>query len=249
MNLSENDARSIIRLLGETAMINGSFSDRKFFLMKGLCSLIDADYWAWALGCQMEPMKPQVFVSFIHGGFSDSNFANFIAAVEHPGLIPVVTLFTETMKKNNTHTTMRRDEMDHLGLSYQGSVGESWEKANIGSSMMSAHPLEDGSASTIGLYRRIGAPKFSDRDKHIAHLILSEVPWLHLAGWPDDKGSSVPKLYPRQRVVMNLLLDVMSRKAIADHMNIKENTVAGYTKDIYRHFKVHSQVELLRKFL
>ena len=81
------------------------------------------------------------------------------------------------------------------------------------------------------------------------HIVLSEVTWLHLSGWPEDYGADVPKLYPRQRVVLNLLLDGMGRKQIASQMGITENTVSGYAKDVYRHFGVNSHVDLMRKFL
>ena len=50
-------------------------------------------------------------------------------------------------------------------------------------------------------------------------------------------------------MVLNLLLDGLGRKKIAQHLEITENTVAGYVKDIYNHFGVRSQPELMQKFL
>jgi DNA-binding CsgD family transcriptional regulator len=93
-----------------------------------------------------------------------------------------------------------------------------------------------------------GATVHSEQGKQIAHIILSEVPWLHLADWPEDRGAKVPTLFPKQRIVFNLLLDGRDRKTIAAHMAISENTVAGYARDIYRHFGVNSQPRLIRRF-
>lgn len=83
----------------------------------------------------------------------------------------------------------------------------------------------------------------------MVHIILSEVPWLHMNGWPEDMGVSIPNLSPRQRTVLNLLLDGLDRKQIASELGISENTVSGYTKDVYRHFSVNSHVGLMKKLI
>ncbi len=61
-------------------------------------------------------------------------------------------------------------------------------------------------------------------------------------------GSSQPRhlpLVPRHRTVLNLLGDGWNRKKIVGHLGISLNTVHGYVKDIFKHFGVHSQPELL----
>ncbi len=75
------------------------------------------------------------------------------------------------------------------------------------------------------------------------------MPWLHEQGWPDDRGTTVPQLSPRQRITLNLLLEGQSRKEIADQLGISINTVAGYVKDVYKHFHVQSHAELMGRFL
>lgn len=73
----------------------------------------------------------------------------------------------------------------------------------------------------------------------MAHIVLSEVPWLHEHGWPEGRGATVPNLsLARRQLVLNLLLEVRSRKPIASALSISENTVATYQKDIYGHFGV-----------
>lgn len=249
MNLSENDARSLIRLLGECAALRDGFNRQKNYLMQGLCNLVNADSWVWALGCQVEPAKPQIFVNFIHDGFTAQGFADYLEAVEHPKMVPIASRFAEIMKIQNSHTTLRREDIDEAGLSYVGEVGALWEKADIGPLMLSASPIDGSSVSMIGLYRRLGKPNFTERERLITDVVLSEVDWLHLSDWPEDKGASVPNLFPRQRVVLNLLLEGLARKEIADQLNISLNTVSGYIKDIYRYFGVNSHVELMKKFL
>ena len=65
---------------------------------------------------------------------------------------------------------------------------------------------------------------------------------------PEDRGSTVPKLYARQRIILNLLLEGLDRKSIALHLGISVNTVSGYCKEIYRHFRVNSQAALMARF-
>lgn len=80
-------------------------------------------------------------------------------------------------------------------------------------------------------------------------MVLGEVRWLHMSGWGDAPASVMLNLSPRQKTVLNLLLNGLGRKQIAQHLKIKDNTVAGYTKEIYRVYEVRSQPELMRKFM
>lgn len=247
--ISEDDVKSIVRLLGETAAVEGDHTEKKRFLIDGLCTLIEVDAWVWALGCQIKPGGVQTYVGFMHGGLDPDRFSKLLLALEHPGSGEFAEKFYEKVNSSKQHVTMLRDEIDVLNKAEQIEAGQYWRDADIGSLILSSKPLDQDSMSSIGLYRRVNDTPFSNRDKKIAHIILSEVAWLHMLGWPENRGVKVPKLYPRQRIVLNLLLDGMVRKQIADQMSITENTVSGYTKDIYRHFEVNSHVELMSKFL
>lgn len=247
--LDEDDVKNIVRLLGNTAALDGGHADKKRHLMDGLCQLVDVDAWVWTLGCQVRPDELQTYVGFIHGGFSEERFSHFLEAVEHKDMAHVASGFAKALESSTYQTTMSRNEIDPTGLALTSEAGALWNKANIGSLMLSGYPIGEDSISCIGLYRKLGDVDFSDREKQIVHLILSEVKWLHLSGWPDDKGAQVPNLSPRQRIVLNLLLDGLGRKEISSHLTITENTVAGYIKDLYRIFDVNSQALLMSKFL
>lgn len=239
----------MVRLLGNTAAVDGGHAAKKQFLMDGLCELIGVNAWAWVLGCQIAPGKQQVYAGWLHGGFDDDRYAKLLSAVEHPSMGKVVEPYFTELKKTGRHLTRSRDELDPEDLAMQDGTRELWQAADVGSLILSYFPLDENSMSCVALYRRLKDPAFTEREKNIAHIILDEVPWLHMSGWPDDRGAEVPKLYPRQRMVMNLLLDGKDRKQIASLMEITENTVSGYIKDVYRHFGVNSHVELMHKFL
>ncbi len=170
--------------------------------------------------------------------------------LENPQIGEAGGPFFAAVQKSDRLTTMRREEIDPDNrIRLLPDALRVLREADVGPLIMNAMPLDSDSVSAIVVYRRNQAAPFTPRESRIAHIILSEVPWLHMAGWPEDRGAGVPKLFPQQRVVMNLLLDGMDRKSIAASMDISENTVAGYVKDIYRHFDVHSQAQLMRKFL
>lgn len=245
--ISETDSRAMVRLLGETAALNGSHADMKRFLVGGLCELIGADAWVWTLSVTIVPGAPQTYAGFIHGGFDESRFTRFLTAVEHPAMAEATSAFFRALGKGRP-VTMIRDEIDPKGLAFADGVRQCWEAADIGSLIMSGHPLDEKSLSGLGMYRKLSDPPFSEREKQIAHVVLSEVPWLHATGWPEDRGVKAPELSPKQRIVLNLLLDGLDRKSIAAHLGISANTVAAYARDVYRHFGVNSQPRLMRKF-
>lgn len=247
--IPETDSRAMVRLLGETIALDGDHAEKKRYLMDGLCELINAEAWGWTLSCALTPGDPQTYVGILHGGFSPERLAKFLLAVEHPKMGPPVARFNERLLQTDGMVTMQRTEIDPENLARSPEIDTLWKEANIGPLIMAGKQIDNLSASCLGIYRPLDAPNFTAREMKIAHIILSEVPWLHLSGWPDDRGVTVPKLAPRQRTVLNLLLDGRSRKEIAAQIGISENTVSGYAKEVYRHFSVNSQTELMRKYI
>jgi DNA-binding CsgD family transcriptional regulator len=247
--IDEQDARAMVRILGETATCPGGHQEKKRLLMDLLADLIDADAWVWAFTRKLEQGEGQMHVSYMRNGFEDSEFASYLKAIEHPAIVEGSRKFFDTVVADLKHTTMTRDETDPEGSVYETEAQVYWEEAALGDVIMSSFPLDQRSLSSLGLYRRLGKKPFSEREKQIAHIVLSEVPWLHMSGWPEDRGVTIPQLYPRQRLALNLLLEGFGRKQISHHMEISEHTVSGYIKDLYKHFKVSSQPELMKKFL
>ena len=238
----------MMRLLGQAATLEGSYQEIKRFLMSGLCELIEAQCWMWSLACQMTPGEAQNYVSLTHGGFTDDRFAGYLTAIEHPDMAGAVEGIYERLTEGQCHTTMTSEEIDPEGKFQQSEGRLLWQEIDIGPVLLSGYPLDKKSSSMIGIYRGFGDPVFGPREKQIVHTFLSAVPWLHAMGWPEDRGATVPRLQPRQRIVLNLLMEGHSRKEIAAQLKISDNTVAGYARDVFAHFGVHSQVELIKYF-
>lgn len=246
--LAEADIRAMVRLIGEVAALPGDHAAKKRYLMDGLCHLINADAWIWTLACQYEADKPPVYVGFMYGGFSNERFPLYLKAVEHPASAAMTIPLINEMRERRVHITRTIEQIDRAGQFPLFEAAHLWQEADVGTLLISMRPLDERSASGIGVYRNLPARPFTARESRMAHIVLTEVPWLHQQGWPEDRGVTVPRLYPRQRLILNFLLQGRSRKDIAAHLELSENTVSGYTKQIYRHFGVNSHAALMRRF-
>lgn len=239
----------MVRLIGEVAALKGGHADKKRMLMDGLCKLIDADSWVWGMCVQMIEGEQPVYVNFTYGGMTEEQFARLVKAAEHPDEGTFLAPFIRDLKRRRQHLTRLRQQTDPEDHFSRSKSRELWIKAGVYPGIYSARPLDDRCLSVIGVYRKPGRPDLTSRESKLAHILLSEVAWLHEQGWPEDRGVTVPHLAPRQRVTLNFLLLGHGRKDIAEMMGISVNTVSGYVKEIYRHFGVQSQAELMRHFL
>lgn len=246
--LDEADVRAIVRLLGDVATSREDIAVRKRLLMDGLCLLTGADSWGWSLGCGLEAGRQPTYLAMAHGGLDEERFAKLICAAGHPDMARQSAFLIGEMQDRKSHVTRRHQQfLDEKEYRASGIYPLMCE-ADLGPFLVSFRPIDSDSVSTIVLYRRLGQPDFSERETRIAHIVLTEVPGLHEHGWPEDRGATVPRLTPRARTVLNLLLEGCGRKEIARYLGLRESTVAGYQKAIYRHFQVKSHATLVRRF-
>lgn len=250
--VSEEDARAMVRLVGEAAGLEQGVAERKRLLMKGLCELIDADVWMWSCARASEDGAPMT-MGFIHEGFTQEQLSAFIAANTHEDTKQIMAKFSEIALNQQSMTANIKDAFNYE-VYEKSPCSDLLRKAGCGSGLISQFAVPDlgeGYASGIGIYRRLGRPAFNPREIRIAHIVLSEVRWLHKAGFTKDEEAAAitPDLTNRQRQVMAHLLDGWGRKQIAHQIGISPNTVAGYIRDIYRHYNVGSHAELMRRFM
>jgi len=246
--LSSLDARSIVRLLGEVCALPDDHSVKKNHLMEGLCDLVDADYWLWALAAELEPGKFPVYVGFLSGRFSERELAEFLQIQTHPEMIHwTIPLATAMRDSARLVTRNVQDQFDYQAFITSES-GQLWTAAGIEPRCIAFRPSQEGSATGIGLYRKTGRPLFTERESRIMHILLAEVPWLHEMGWPADRCAKIPTLSRRCWLVHEMLFQGYRRRQIAGHLGLSVHTVNGYVKEIYNHLSVRSQAELIARF-
>lgn len=244
------DAVTIARLLGEIAGLESDLSTRRRQLMRELRSLVKADGWLWSVSyCDHEKGQP-MSVGVIHEGLTEEQFAGWVEASQvatppPPEDAPLAKLLAE-----GYHYTRTRDQVVPDDEWYNHPTVKQYRlERGIDDFLYSIYPLNGGQmCSAIGLYRHVGREKFSPRSRRIAHLVLSNVPWLHMAGLVDNECRAVPGLTPTQRIVLVYLLEGKRRSQIADLMQIAETTVKDHTRAVLMHYGARDQLDLVCKF-
>lgn len=248
LTVNETDVRDIVRLLGDVAVLEGTLNEKRFALMTGLCSLIGADAWAWSIAAETRPGAHPAFSICLMDGIPENKFGSLLKAVEHPEMADLqIPFMSEFAKSGPQFTRIRHQFVDEARFRDCGAL-ELWHQAGIDSLILSARHTRCGSVTAIGIYREVGRPAFSERESRIAHIVLSEVDWLHEDVMPNHPDEGVASLSPRLRQVLNFLLTGKTRKEIATELDLSIHTLGDYIKEIYQRFGVRSHPELLRRF-
>ncbi len=244
----EEDARAMVRLLAEVAATHGDHEEKKRTLMNGLCRLVGAEFWIWGLAADYDPDKQVNYTAMTTGGFSEEQVPKLLIALDNKALEEVMRPLGQEIHSTQTQVTRLQEEYDPDNIFLNPDVSRRWKDADIGAPLVCYRPVSHNCLSGIGLYRRFDAAPFSQREAKIAHIILTEVAWLHEQGWPWESALQVPQLPKRCRMALNLLLEGLSRKQIADRMEISIHTANEYVKHVYDFYDVHSHAELLNRF-
>ncbi|WP_417748626.1 helix-turn-helix transcriptional regulator [Rosistilla oblonga] len=248
--LSETDVRAIVRLLADVAAFQGDHATRKRMLMGGLSRLVRADGWLWTMTRVDFPTNTPISIGLLHGGLTDEQVAGWIEAGQassppSPDSVPL----TEILRDGRHFTRTRQQVVPDDDWYSSPNVKRNRLRLGIDHFLYSIYPLDEpGVISAIGLFREVGRDPFDERESRIAHILLSEIDWLHRAEMPTHKGEGVPQLTRRQRTVMIMMLEGRTTKQISKLLHISEYTVKDHAKAIYKHFRVSSQVELIGRF-
>jgi DNA-binding CsgD family transcriptional regulator len=246
--LSNEDTSALLKVMSHVAMIDGSIRKKKIHILEELAKIIRSDCWMWTIIPPIQPGDKTAALDFLHGGFEQDRLAAYLEASEHRQMEKVHAPFIRKVIDKQEQVTQLREEFDPRGQFPEMSVFKLWQKADISPMLLSARVLEDGAISMAGFYRSRKSKPFKRREARVVQSLLKEVDWFHLGNPEAIRKKKNLHLTPRERTVLNLLIDGATRKMIAFHLNLTENTVAGYIKDVYRIYGVHSQAELLKYF-
>lgn len=254
--VTEADTRAIVRILADIAILSGGPVLKKRLLLERLGEYIEADYWMSALRIQKSIDDAPNFVGLLHSGFTPEQLAKLAESAAHPSVKAIDAPHAKALSKSDVQQlTLRLEDFDLQGLWPHSPAGALAKKADVGTFMASTRKLYDNidgelKSSTLVFYRSPGNPCFSERERRIAHIVLTEVNWLHTDVWPPEflfeKASDLPS---RHLVLLSLLVHGNSRQKIAEIMSLSINTVNTYVKTIFNHFTVNSQTELMQHFI
>lgn len=247
--LSETDVREMMAVLGHIAGLDEDLATKRRILLEKLAELIDADCWHWCLLGRKTAGELPTFSVFLKGGFTEEQFAKYLTAQEHPEMAMFNAPILAELEKHEAHITRLRQQIDSENRFPKSNVYQFWREADVAPLILSMRPSLNGQVSAVSLFRSFDRPLFNERENRITHVMLSSVPWLHEEAWPNHPHERMGTLSPRLHTVINLLLQGTCRKQIATEMGISIHTVGDYIKDVYLRFEVHSQSELIRRFV
>ncbi|MEO1528975.1 MAG: hypothetical protein AAFX06_26435 [Planctomycetota bacterium] len=244
------DAVSIAKLLGEIAGSDADVPSRKRLLMEGLVSLTDADGWLWSVTYSDHDKGQPMSLGVIHDGLTDEQFSGWVEASQVARPAPPEDGPITVALAEGEHFTRTRDQLVSDDEWYSHPTVKKYRlDRGIDDFLYSIFPLEGGQmCSAIGLYKNVGRERFTARSRRIAHIVLSNVPWLHFADVPKNESVSVPQLTPAQRIVLVYLLEGRRRSEIAKLLKIADTTAKDHTRAVLRHFDVPDQLALVCKF-
>jgi DNA-binding CsgD family transcriptional regulator len=200
------------------------------------------------LAADYHPDKQVVHTAMTTGGFEEEQVPKLLLALDNRKLEDVMRPLGREIYSTQKQVTRRPAQYDPDGVFLDPVVSQRWQDADISAPLVCYRPVANNCLSGIGLYRRFNSAPFSQRQVKIAHIILTEVAWLHEQGWPWESALQVPALPKRCRMALNLLLEGLSRKQLAERMEISTHTVNEYVKHVYEFYDVHSHAELLNRF-
>lgn len=240
----------MLRLLADVAVLQGEHVAKKRALMDGLRALLEADGWLWTMTRVDFATKTPMSLGVMHDGLTDEQITGWIQASQSPTCPPPEDAPLADELKQGRHFTRTRQQVVPDAQWYSHRSVKRYRLAlGIDHFLYSIYPVDGPEViSAIGFFRRCGRDPFTARQRRLAHIVLTEVRWLHYADLPGDRGESVPDLTPRQRVVLVMLLEARSIAEIARLLHISPHTAKDHSKAIYRHFGVSGQLELIRRF-
>lgn len=121
-------------------------------------------------------------------------------------------------------------------------VAECAAPARLDHFLSAVHIVGEHTAEGSGLMREAGDRPFTDEDRNVLRLVISESGGL----FPSERE---PVLAPRVQATMRCLLTGASDKEIAQRLRISPHTVRQYVKVIFRAYGVSSRGQLIAREL
>jgi len=253
--LHVEDVRGVVRLLGEAAASRHGAASIKRRIADGLGAIIGADAWVWArIEAKLDGTFDVGARSLLHGGIDEQELVGLLESTFDKRLPPPERepISRELMERPGHLTRRRRDVLGDESWAASEHNRVYRNGRGLHEFIHSFYPLVNGQMSAVAFYRRAGGAAFSERDRRVVHLVLSEIGAVHfdgVDGAPVGEGAGVLGLTPRVRIVFGLLLEGWSRSRIAEELQLSRHTVAEYAQKIYRHFGVRGQAALQARFL
>jgi DNA-binding CsgD family transcriptional regulator len=244
--LDGTDVRNLTGLLSDLIIVDGDLLQKRRWLLGGLAALIEADCWMWTPG-QVDAESRAIPVGGFYGGMTDTQVTASLRATSdtvHPS--PLNGPMSALMMGGAPFVRRRQDVVDDATWYASENVKRYYLANDMDHVMYAVEPVSEGGFNGVSFRRALGRPTFSRQHMDLVAMVMARAPWvLHSEVNPESRVATL-ELSPRLRVVLGLLVKGHPCGAVADLLGLSPNTVKGYMKELYRHFDVRSQLQLIR---
>lgn len=243
--------RETFRLVGDVQDLGRDSLAWRKRAVDGLCQLVGAREGAVISFQGFRPDAKVAIHGLVHGGHVEERTLRFWAAWGRKGEFrkdPLVDISASIARERVVH---RRCELVADAEWYRTAIHvEVADPCRIGDALVGFFRHGDASVATgFALHRETGDSLFTDDDRRTLGLFVEEMHRLHTLGRLRMSPQDGPHLSPRQREILDLLLNGKLVKEAAHALGLAPSTALGYVKDIYRRLGVRSHAELLSKFM
>lgn len=243
-------ANRLLQAVIRAAEVGLDLAERRRRVLVALTDITEADagHWAWGRG---NPVTSTIApVAILHVGFSAEQLAGLYQSSLDPEMIELFQKRAMSRFDDRQQFTLTRRDI-HSDDEWQrnSTLRRYVEQLGLEEWLQSVRYSTDDTWSGLRFMRQTGKPEFSQREAAIVDLAMAGVGWLHAQAEETVAPEAFVDLTPRQRTVMLMQLDGMSRKQIAVNLGITEDTVGDHLKALYQNFKVRSAGELAARFL
>lgn len=257
-SLTHDDAVCLVELMARVAADGGDYSAKKRLLLDELCGLIGAQRWSWSLNAISNEGEPR-HLGILQGGFSLEQASALSTSSHHPESMRCFAPTYLQVREAGGRTEAGAQPQQVTVLLEEHPGYKSWMKSEpakalaavgVGSFVSSVCPLSAAQSSSVTMYRAGYDEPFTARQRDMVHVLMCGVAWLHTIDWPDEAGvQRLGELPSSHAALLTLLVKGYSRHEIAKARCLSVHTVSTYTREVYRHYGVRSQTELMRRFL
>jgi DNA-binding CsgD family transcriptional regulator len=246
------ELRRILRLANDLRDLpQGSLEQRRCAL-NGLCDLVGAQIGLWLELTMAGAGRILVSGAVDLGWGSDGERRAYLSYLDaQPRSIDPTHAPLACLLRLGPFTTTRRQVLADRQWYGSEHVQEFRRAGGVDDFMYGGQLSADGvHAHGMSVHRPWGDRPFSERERRMVETFQAETSWLYQT---PDKLKHVPPalddLAPRLRDVLLRLLRGLAEKQVAADLQISQNTVHDYVKELHRRFGVNSRAELLARFI
>jgi len=242
--------RELIRWITAPSFIALSVAEKRESLTEHLSRSIDAQvgFWGWGRGMPMDNgIAP---IASILVGFTPEQKIGLHQMALSENTHELLNVPVRELLRLDSHVSVTRSQFwTDEQWNRDERVKESFHRFGFDDWLVSVDYFREDTWNNLTFFRALGAPPFGEAEKQLVDLAMASISWLRPNVADIVPASTFVDLSPRQRTVLMLLLEGLSRKQIAANLEITLHTVNDHCKELYTRFGVNSSSELSARFL